>query len=69
MSQYVVFNEEGFLKHKISMDFEEKDGLLTYFAGKYAISEDCPPEFKFYYNIQIENQEPVWMKEEGEEEE
>jgi hypothetical protein len=37
------------------MDFNEKDGILSYFSNKYEISEDCPKELSFFYNIQIED--------------
>lgn len=42
MSEYAVFHEEGYSKHKISLDFNEKDGILSYFANKYDLKEDCP---------------------------
>ena len=34
ISEYSVFEEEGFNKHKITFDFNEKDGILGYFNTK-----------------------------------
>lgn len=52
MSGFAVFDEEGYSKLRISVDFNEKDGILSYFNGKNNITEDCPVELSFFYDVQ-----------------
>ena len=42
-------------KLRVAFDFEEKDNLLTYFASKAQIAEDCPSQLSFFYNIQLDS--------------
>lgn len=48
----MVFGEEGLAKYLIGWDFSEKDDLIAYFASKAEITEDCPPQLSFFYNLQ-----------------
>ena len=68
MSEFAVFNEEGYSKNKISFDFQEKDGMLTYFSNKYNITPDCPSDLSFFYNIQLEDADPNFPKEKDDDE-
>ena len=42
--------------------------MLSYFSSKYHITEDCPLDLSFFYNIQTEDTDPVFPKEKDEEE-
>jgi hypothetical protein len=68
LHQFSVFGEEGFAKHRINLDFQEKDGILSYFSSKYKITPDCPPDLAFFYNVQTDCLDPSFLREKDEEE-
>lgn len=41
-SKFLIFTEEAMVQNKVQIDFQEKDNLLAYFAGKADIPENCP---------------------------
>ena len=53
----------------MNIDFNEKDGILAYFSNKNNIPPDIPVETSFFFDIQLEDLDPPFIKDKYSEQE
>lgn len=54
-----IFVEELLAQYRVTVDFQEKDSLLSYFAEKAGIPPNCAPFLTFFYCTQGDPQAEI----------